>query len=1398
MKIKGSKKKKYLILGAMGGAILTVSAVTPIIILNDKIDQIKKADESVKKEDELVKKEDELVKKEDETINKIAEILKNKSNEEKIIVLPSDVKGKIIADNQDKIIPKIKTLIGEENLKEAKMEILMSTDLPISTTLQNIIVSISKSDESNIKTTSIFKVKREFTSNELSNKDIESIKTILDSKTGNDLTINLPSDSNGKIVSKVVNKNAVEKELRILVDPSNTNGEANHASLKGTTISVSMEDDAPISTTSQNIIVSISKIGGKTLKTTKIFQVKREFTNVEFIKNIFDNKTRDDLIITLPSDSNGDIISKVVNKNAIEKELRKLIDPSNVDGQVNHQSLRGTTLSVSMDVDAPISTTPQSVIVSISKSGEKTLNTRKIFQVKRELTNTELIHKDIESIKTILEAKIGDDLIINLPSDSSGNIVGKVANKNAITRELRKLIDPLNTNGNSNHASLRGTTISVSMDVDAPISTTAQNIIVSISKTGGTTLKITNTFQVKRKFTIEEINEDIQAIKTILDAKTGDDLIISIPSYSNGNIIKNVVNKNEIKQELRKLIDSSNLYGEANHPSLRRTTIEVSMDSDAPISTKPQNIIVSISKTGGTTLRTIKTFQVKRELTNTELIDKDIESIKTVLEAKTGNDLIITLPSNSTGNIIGSRKNKNAIEKELRKLIDPSNKNGDSNHPSLKRAQIVIYMDVDAPISTKPQNIIVTIRKLNRSHTLTKTFQVKRDFTANENIELIKTILEAKTGNDLIITLPSDSNGNIISKIANKNAIERKLRKLIDPLNTNGNPNHPSLKGTTIEVSMNVDAPISTIPQNIIVSIAKAGGTTLKVMNTFQVKRAFTDFEDVFAIQKILDAKTGNDLIITLPSDSSGDIIGNFDNKNAVEKELRKLIDPSNIDGDVNHPSLRGTTIEVSSRSNEPISTTLQKIIVFVKKNISGVITVKTFQINKYDAINQDIVSIQKILDAKTGNDLIITLPSDSTGSILDNRNAILKKLRILVDSSNTSGDVNHPSLRGTDFNIFTSGSISTTPQNIIVLISKSGGKTISTTKNFQVKKDFTPNEDIAAIKKILDSKIGNDLIITLPSDLGGNIIDKLANKNAIEKVLRKLIDPSNKNGDPNHPSLRGTTIEVSMEDDRLISTTLQNIIVSITKAGGTTFTTTKTFQVKRAFTNAEKITNYFANNAKKAFTIFGGKALNTKAKILAAIKKHLAQDDPNLWTNVVQSLISVDNDETTNAIVKENYDETSFSIVYKDDDGMTQNVELRFRHLRTKIENRIIVNNLYDYYKNKWNTRAKALILTTIRFFRDWDGTEIKNAVNDATKNIYLENKVLFDVKRIFHVDWHNKEFFIIRANTRNSWHSYSNNLEKGWRFEVTLYSGRGKKVSSRNMIIFIKAIKKTRLTTS
>ena len=67
-------------------------------------------------------------------------------------------------------------------------------------------------------------------------KDVECITKILE-KVNNKIIV-LPSGSTGNIIARARNKNTIIKKLRMLIDSSNTNGIANHQSLRGTYIAI--------------------------------------------------------------------------------------------------------------------------------------------------------------------------------------------------------------------------------------------------------------------------------------------------------------------------------------------------------------------------------------------------------------------------------------------------------------------------------------------------------------------------------------------------------------------------------------------------------------------------------------------------------------------------------------------------------------------------------------------------------------------------------------------------------------------------------------------------------------------------------------------------------------------------------------------------------------------------------------------------------------------------------------------------------------------------------------------------------------------------------------------------------------------------------------------------------
>ena len=582
--MKLSKTKKILLLGT-SLAILTTSIVVPIVLLNKD----EKSEEQQNKKD----------------VDQIIKILEAKNDEEKIITLPSNAKGKIIANNQDKIIAKIKTLIGTQNLKAVKIEISMSEDKNILVTKQEITIKVSKGKYSKkVASAKAYFVKRQQNDQEIT-IDINSVKTALTNLTSKDLK--LFTEKSDKSIN--ANKKAILNTLQQV---------EGYLEIDFKEVKIKVKDDArnlPLSNeTPINITFILSK-GNVAPVEINIFKIK-QLDSVE-VRNIKEelNKIKSNLEGLSSKVVEVDALSldKTVthNKVAIKNAIQNLSGYSTISSNFN-----GATLEIK-DSNQNLPTNNQAAIPIILVLSKNNVDVEvEGFSAKQILFST-TINNEIMAIKRILDSKTNEDLIITLPSNSTGNIIEKEANKNAIIKKLRILVDSSNTNGVADHSSLKGTTIEVSMNVDSPISTTSQDIIVSISKTGGRTLRTRKTFRVKRKLTTSEINADIAAIKKILEDKINNDSdspLIILPGNSSGSIINNPINKNAIERKIRMLIDSSNTNGDPDHPSLRGVTItltRLATGSDPISATIVKPIVTTISKTGGTTLEVFG-FLVKK------------------------------------------------------------------------------------------------------------------------------------------------------------------------------------------------------------------------------------------------------------------------------------------------------------------------------------------------------------------------------------------------------------------------------------------------------------------------------------------------------------------------------------------------------------------------------------------------------------------------------------------------------------------------------------------------------------------------------------------------------------------------------------------------------------------
>ncbi len=225
-----SKTKKIVLLTA-GTGIVAASIVTPIVIINQQNNK---------------KTEDK------NDVENVVKILEEKK--EKIIILPGDSKGKIIANNQDKIIEKIKALIGTQNLKEVKIEVSMENDQDVSLNQQKIMIKISKGEHSReIKEDKSYFVKRAKTSQE---ETVEINKIIAKIKDKNIVLYSNVFSNANQIQTAIKNQLKVE-------NPTLTNDElskiSTNVSSLPTNVKTQVELTISIDSKSQKLSIDIRK-----------------------------------------------------------------------------------------------------------------------------------------------------------------------------------------------------------------------------------------------------------------------------------------------------------------------------------------------------------------------------------------------------------------------------------------------------------------------------------------------------------------------------------------------------------------------------------------------------------------------------------------------------------------------------------------------------------------------------------------------------------------------------------------------------------------------------------------------------------------------------------------------------------------------------------------------------------------------------------------------------------------------------------------------------------------------------------------------------------------------------------------------------------------------------------
>ena len=1648
MNLKGSSKKKYLILGTIGSGILAVSIVTPIVILNSKNDKVK----------------------EDEDINKIAKILQAKTTKEKIIELASNASGKIVANNQNKIIEKIKTLIGKANLKDVKIEISMQTDNNISINAQKIIIKLTKNEIS--KEVKDFLVKKKNAIDE----EIESIKKVLDAKTGKDLIITLSSNSSGKIIGKVANKNAIEKKLKILVDPLNTNGESNHSSLKGTKISISMNVDAPISTSVQNIIVSISKSGGKTLKTTSIFQVKRYFTNAEKITNYFANSAKKSITITgggaldtepkilvaikkhLANDESAlwtNQLQSLITTHSSETKTSIVKDAPAVTYSIAYNDDSGNTQKVDLTINH-LSTNAEKITnyfansakKSITITGEETLDTEPkiLAAIKKHLANDEsaLWTSQLQSLITTHSFETKTSIVKDAPvviysiayNDDSGNIqkvdltinhlstnAEKITNyfansaKKRITITGEETLDTepkilaaikkhlandesaLWTNQLQSLITAHSSETKTSIVKDAPVVTysiaynddsgNTQKVDLTINHLSTNAEKITNYFAngAKKSITItgggaldtepkilvaikKHLANDesalwtnqLQSLITTHSSETKTSIVKDAPAvtYSiaynddSGNTQKVDLTINHLSTNAEKITNyfansakkSITITGEETLDTEPKILVAIKKhlanDESALWNSQLQSLITTHSSETKTSIvkdAPVVTYSIayNDDSGNTQKVDLTINHLSTNAKKITN---YFANSAKKTFTIVGGEaldtepKILAAIKKhlandesalwtnQLQSLI--TTHSSETKTSIVKDAPVVTYSIAYNDDSGNTQKVDLTINHVStNAEKITNYFansaKKRITITGEEALDTEPKILAAikkHLANDesalwnsqlqsLITTHSSETKTSIVKdapaviySIAYNDDLgnTQKVDLAINHLSTNAEKiTNYFANSAKKRITITGEEALDTEPK-ILAAIKKHLANDESALWTNQLQSLITAHSSETKTSIVKDAPaviysiaynddSGNtqkvDLTINHVSTNAEKITNYFANSAkksitiigggaldtepkilaAIKKhlandesalwtnQLQSLItthssetktsivkDAPAVIYSIAYNDDSGNTQKVDLTINH-LSTNAEKITNYFANSAKKSIMITDEETLDTEpkilaAIKKHLANDESALWTNQLQSLITTHSSETKTSIVKDAPAAIYSIAYNDDLGNT---------QKVDLTI---NYLSTNAEKITNYFANSAKKSITITSEEALD---TKAKILAAIKKHLaiddgvlwtneiqnlitthssetkTSIVKNALAVTYSiayNDDSGNIqkVDLLIDQirytnpekitNYFANIAKKTFTIIDRNDlDTKAKILAAIKKHLAIDDGAVWTSELQSLITthssetenSITK-GGPAITYSIAYNddlnnaqkvdltINYGYTNAEKITNYFTNNAKKSITIFGGETLDTKAKILAAIKTHLTSDDPDLWTNTVQSLITVDNDETINQIVKEDYNEASFSIAYNDDDGITQNVELRIKHLRTKIENENIVNSLYDHYNNKWNTREKALVVA-LGYTYEWSGQEIKKAVNDATQNIYVQDKVGFDVNGFFVHPRDKTPSFITNVHDEEDlWEFELFNTPR--KFRVVFYSGKNEQVFYKTMNIFIKAI--------
>ena len=434
--MKLSKTKKFILLGASIG-ILTTMVVTPIVLLNNNDNQ----DDQNQKD-----------------VESVIKILEEKNQDERILKFASNLTGKIVANNQAKIVAKIKTLIGEKNLKQVKIEILMKNDRDISPNYAKIQIKVSKGKYSKIVgLEKSYLVIREQNKQEII-ADVNSVKTALTNL--GTKTLELKAKDNDKSING--NKEGILKTLEQVSGYSDIKFKDVKIKVKENSNQLPLHNATPI-----NIVFVLSKatynseLTGFSAKQLDSDQVNEITEELNQLKSSLENLETKEVEVYAPSTNKTITHNKAAIKSAIE----------NLDGY-DEIDLNGASLEVkNSGNNLPTNDQPASSIILILSKNNVNVEVQG-FSAKQSLTIT--TQDKINKIKQ----KITDKDILIAPNVSISN---QSEIQSAIKNQLQEENPLLDNNDLSKiSTSLTTLTLGIRTEVVLSISIDSKTSILNI------------------------------------------------------------------------------------------------------------------------------------------------------------------------------------------------------------------------------------------------------------------------------------------------------------------------------------------------------------------------------------------------------------------------------------------------------------------------------------------------------------------------------------------------------------------------------------------------------------------------------------------------------------------------------------------------------------------------------------------------------------------------------------------------------------------------------------------------------------------------------------------------------------------------------------------------------